>query len=359
MSAHPRFNFDKSSSSCLSELSQCQHYTIKQSKIKQSKTRSSPLQPGMSPPALSNSLRSPVLQLPAEIRSKIREYVLGGHMIHIFYDPKLTVTRYSIRPGCLVKRKGLQHTIRTAPETELQAYHHSRISNLLPYTPYAYGFRINCEIRHGQCYRAGRALSAENIMTRQGQTLSLALLQISRIIYEETHLLPYRANTFSFHTVECVSRLLHFSIIPQSCIGSIRTLHLSFQSSLARNKDTEYGLWSATVTPRFINKFRGVRRLHVCIEEGAQFNCNPKSSQYEQIVSKFSELSLDIAIVVMTTRDLGAFDMKHGQPDGDDANFIAMRKHRLSEATLMRQVAGELQEIMCPGSAKSLGPGWG
>ena len=102
-----------------------------------------------------NSVVSPFLRLPGELRSKIYGYVLGGHALRIGYSPHVRKTK----------------TIKG------QRYH-----------VHAGGGLFNRLVEHEVIdHRYEKALS-----------LHLGLLRVCRQVYGEAALLPYAMNTFTF-----------------------------------------------------------------------------------------------------------------------------------------------------------------
>jgi len=189
-------------------------------------------------PSSGANTASRLLQLPAELRNQIYEFVLGGQLIHIRCRDDLDLP---------FSKPILSRQLCIAKETELEAYKKFKVSDQHPGSgpPYSIG---NCEDRHSTCEH------------ELWSKLSPTILRTCRQIYREARLVPYHANTFSFTSADTLDQFVT-SLIPVQKLA-IRSLHLDMMF------DDEYDRreYNECLKNTVVEGLPRLRDVHLCLE---------------------------------------------------------------------------------------------
>ncbi|OCL03183.1 hypothetical protein AOQ84DRAFT_442893 [Glonium stellatum] len=195
------------------------------------------------PQSASNAVASPLLRLPAELRNRIYELVIGGQMIHIHAvrclckEPKKYVVKYFI--GCSTcKLKKSEFEIHSR-------WLHSNRSNSLD----------TWEHRHEKC----EALFC-NMNGSRTRIFDLSLLRTCKQLYYETRLLPYSTNTFSFRSPKAfgIWALNQLDVYQRAAVEKIRV-----EQDLAQPPEGRDQEWYDIFNEHLASHFPGLRTVHI------------------------------------------------------------------------------------------------
>ncbi|OCL03702.1 hypothetical protein AOQ84DRAFT_392084 [Glonium stellatum] len=162
--------------------------------------------------------QSPLLDLPAELRNRIYEFVLGGELLHVY--------RSSYRDT------GFHITICQSQSAEANSYKrfmdpsiderakitskYTRKVSLQNYFTVGDEYYVDpCSSRHtrGECYNAGNP------------SLDLSLLRVCKQIYYEARLVPYSTNAFGFQSADTFNIFISTLTPPKR--SALEKLHLT------------------------------------------------------------------------------------------------------------------------------------
>lgn len=237
----------------------------------------------------SNMAEAPFLRLPAELRNRIYEDVLGNKTIHIgYYDcPEYVKGRVNVQTlyrrnseGCDLYAK-IWHSICQAEESESEVYARSKGCS----TEYGCSWPsiTAYDNRHERCLLIIRTLEEATYDTSDGLTveqkrlrylqkcenlrrshqqslLDLGLLRVFRQIHREAALIPYESNTFAF---ECGYVLDQF--ISGTLIAPQREAIKSIQAgNWLRGYDIDLGLKS--IRPSTVLSLKNLTSIEVALE---------------------------------------------------------------------------------------------
>lgn len=126
-----------------------------------------------------------------------------------------------------------------------------------------------CADRHQACYFTSKSPGPKEVHT--DQKLDLAVLGACRQLYEQAHHILWTTNTFSFDDPVSFGRFI--SSLNPAQLHKLRSLHLSRvvgdQTSTTRWRDrvTDHWAWTIACEPSHMKTLRGLRTLHVCLEQ--------------------------------------------------------------------------------------------
>jgi len=223
-----------------------------------------------------NLTSSPLLQLPAELRVRIFEYVLGGSIIHVEQLPWGHVDKYEKKDVAF--GQGLWNEICHFPEREYNSYTSFRNASMLASnTPFekpkngrdiGTGYHVESwSARHSECSHEPQLFhfnaNFERWLTRN--RLVLSPLRTCKLIYQECRRLPYTGNTFLFRspstfqaftsniTLESLQAIQYISV--PVAIGSA-------PFSPARSQGWASTLWGYNLT----HQFKNLKKLRITLE---------------------------------------------------------------------------------------------
>ena len=161
-----------------------------------------------------NQTASRLLALPSEVRNRIFELVIGSNTYHVWSTGKqvngLASNRKLARSACRREESEKQEAvnIKAAHDTEQQDGYH---------------------IRHAACNHANQHSMKINKKSNTG--MNLALVLTCRQIHNETALLPYHNNTFSFEwIIDLEAFIKHLVPTQVAAVQNIAFLFHQFQS---------------------------------------------------------------------------------------------------------------------------------
>ena len=185
-----------------------------------------------------NSLESPFLRAPYDVREKILRLVVGDHLIHLSsHDPY---------PGgpCKLDKRHIRHSICVCPFTEDDAY--QKFSNGGE-EDFAYaGHHMGCLLNESQT-------------TTAQCRIDLQILGASRQSYEEALNLFWNTNMFSFPIDDYRTFSAFVSRLNAQQRGKIAKVQISASSY----EDLEQDELSRHVSPEALRQLKGLRTLHI------------------------------------------------------------------------------------------------
>lgn len=223
-----------------------------------------------------NLQASPLLQLPAELRVRIFEYVLTGNVVHVEQLPCGHVDKYEKKD--VIFGQGLWNEICHSPDVEHGSYiSFVNASILASDTPFGRlkdgrdigtGYHIESwSARHSTCSQEPQLFQFNATFERwvSRNRLQLSSLRTCKLLYHECHRLPYTGNAFLFRTPSTFQAF--YSNINIDSVQAIQYLSLpvavgSAPFSPARSRAWSSVLWDYNLAYQFTN----LKELRVTLE---------------------------------------------------------------------------------------------
>ena len=242
-----------------------------------------------------NALNSPLLRLPAELRIKIFEYVLGGNAIHI--EQLSQTTQHALRKHDIRVGLGLYNGLCQAPKIEEQVYacfrdasqdNKAKTPFFISKSDQDLGHNYYVEpwsTRHGGCAQEpnARRIRLELDAWLARPRLSCASLLICRQVYKEARCIPYAKNTFCFRSASCFQTFV-LSIRPDQ-IRAIQHLNLLVEVGTAPFSNARARSWVHTLRLHSIVRWLGsLKSLELNVEAymNTLYPHLPKKPTFEQ-----------------------------------------------------------------------------
>lgn len=238
-----------------------------------------------------NTTQSPLLRLPAELRNRIYELVLGGYLIHVEHAEVRPGTNHNSLDelldlshlGLSFRDKALRYYICKSSLTEDDAYQRSKDASLNEQTPlkpnhmdkqnyWRMGDRFHidpCQDRHEYCIPDAPPgtwmyIPWERTPTHLNIILNLDVTRVCRQIHDETKLLPFYLNIFAFR--QPTSFLGFFSSLRSFQGQGVKEICLFITAGEYRNSPMLTSRWnSALFVPALLERVKGLRILHILI----------------------------------------------------------------------------------------------
>ncbi|OCL14808.1 hypothetical protein AOQ84DRAFT_230289 [Glonium stellatum] len=190
-----------------------------------------------------NSNQSPLLRLPAEVRNQIYEYALSRELVHVDVQGK-----ESSREVC--------HWLCSAVISEQEAYDQSQVPLEIHHDDQIPLYST----RHERCVKP---TSRRGSLGRRQKVLHMELLRSCKQVYQETALLPYTHNTFSFSSPDALTCFISTLIPDQRC--ALRAFHFRIPID-----DMPQGTWpwNDAITVTLVKSLPGLRVLRLDLALG-------------------------------------------------------------------------------------------
>lgn len=254
----------------------------------------------------------------------------------------------------------LRHAICVAQGTESDAYSQAtRGDSAVPSSDSAECHIACCADRHQTCYFTSRTSGRNEVPP--DQRFNLAVLGACRQLYEQAHHILWTTNTFLFDDPVSFGKFMA-SLNPAQ-LHKMRSLHLSRvvedQRSPTRGADriTNHWAWTIACEPSRIKTLRGLRTLHVCLEQWLD-PCNDLIHDYnrrciEQDALPFLQLRMlaleHVTVTVADNPDL----MK--VPEIRAARWTAAEKKEMAEEIRVKLLDPDgTASLRAEGDAKKL-----
>ncbi|KAI9722963.1 MAG: hypothetical protein M1812_001412 [Candelaria pacifica] len=244
----------------------------------------------------SNAYGSPLLKLPPEIRNYIYELVLGGQLVHIEYrSERRTVGRELFHRIC-GSTESEQATYKLFnEESENEASEDEDEDEDVPYMSRA----DSCEERHSECHWGG---------SEDSERIDTTILLTCRQVYYEARFIPFSTNTFSITSAGILKQFLkELHPVQRNAIGG---LHIEY---ILTGSCDDFEPWEDLFTVENIKSLKGLRRLHLCIEQQfhreIQHYRDMREEGFQEMcfqgILKLQRLPLEEVTVVMTDDEFG------------------------------------------------------
>ncbi|KAI9707800.1 MAG: hypothetical protein M1836_000762 [Candelina mexicana] len=232
-----------------------------------------------------NARASPLLNLPPELRNYIYELVLGGRLVHILGESSFFQQKFD-------------HCVCDNEVSEQAIYEESmEMIEDCPYTS-----RVDsCDERHEGCH--------EDFYEELGR-IDPTILLTCRQVYQEARFIPFATNTFSFNEADHLSQFLSKLFPVQR--NAIHGIHIDY----ILEENASFKPWNDFFTVENVKSLKGLRRLHLCIEQ--RFHCevefyrHMREDAYQDVFFqgflKLQRLPLETVTVVMTDNEFGKYE---------------------------------------------------
>ncbi|KAF2119369.1 hypothetical protein BDV96DRAFT_642398 [Lophiotrema nucula] len=343
-----------------------------------------------------NAQESPLLRLPAELRNRIYELVVGGHLIHVEAEDKKegcsksrafdesAFAQLTIWQSLQLKRwcdhKSLHYYPCTAA-SEGEAYDRFLDASALEFLPgddevFANNWRLgdryhvlSCKERHAKCLPQdddkkpewmwapidrSRLAGATNMSLFRA--LEFGLLQTCSQIHHEAKDLPLSANTFSVR--DLVSFLLLACRLGPLRAQIIKSIHIVLR--LGRDRE-HWAYWLAV--PKISHGLSGVRHFHLSllIIHAGMGDDGPfrddffsgRTTSWLSGLDRFRALPLSCVTVILSDDPDSKFGIK-GFSDSalqygwshDNETWLQLREHECLTAEEKRRWAKQLKSYL-------------
>ena len=242
-----------------------------------------------------NAKDSPLLRLPAEIRQLIWRAAIGDRLIHIkhfSHNQLKALERYRTHRGGTPLGGAFRHIQCKALLTEGEAYEKSKApSQSVPLGEDPACYVQSCAKRHSSCYPVRLGTPKQQAWVRlfeqvdhtiadRDRITMCSLLGASRQIFEEGNRLFWLTNTFSFDEPESFAEF--FGSLTLSQKRHLTNLHFihPWYTNPSRNWE-----WKKVYKRRF-RSLRGIKTLHLCIEQRYDPEDSRWPSQYRGIARR-------------------------------------------------------------------------
>lgn len=211
---------------------------------------------------------SPLLRTPTEVFNKILRYAVGDSLIHIKY-----ICQFYYYPGTpiLYPKGGLRAAFCTAGESESHASE-AVVANsfAVPASADSNYYIPPCKERHQGCTMVRNGPTSILPEERERLKVDLAILGTCRQIYEEAHVVLWCTNTFSFD--DGISFRLFVDALNTVQRQKLKHIHMSINVEIDQPTNqvrdtTEVTQWKQKITATTVQKLKGLRHLHLCIEQ--------------------------------------------------------------------------------------------
>ncbi|KAL8757712.1 MAG: hypothetical protein Q9184_004130 [Pyrenodesmia sp. 2 TL-2023] len=200
-----------------------------------------------------NKTDSPLLRLPDEILKEIITFVVGGHTLHVKYG------EHQPSPSSKSVFRGLRHGICTAQQSEEVAYKDSKYGCAdIPYGQHPEFYVQPYSIRHDPCFKS--------FVAHYKSRLSIAVLYVSRLVYETADHVLLSTNTFAF--TDPPSLAVFMGALHPQRIATVNKLQLALPWGVGSSHgDRNDGApWTDTLAPNIMGALTGLKTLEITLE---------------------------------------------------------------------------------------------
>ena len=204
---------------------------------------------------------SSLLKLPAEIRQRIFQLVVGGQLIHVKHDDSLVHNNHPCDAGWPWKSHRFHHAVCVSHESNSDHDHSQHGYQDAAVAEYATHQSLSCDHLHSEC----RLRSMDNIFgmieeERVRLRMDLSILLVCQQIHDEATFVLWNTNTFSFDEEVTFEKFVDG--LSQTQKDTMANLHIQHGYG-----DSTTAWWKKVMRLSLITSLRGLRTFHLSLYE--------------------------------------------------------------------------------------------
>ena len=265
-----------------------------------------------------NAANSILLQAPNEVRDSILKFVLGNEMIHIKFLSGSALEELLLSeskdPKTIPEDGGLCAAFCVAEKSEQAAYNEANLNAKDVQASEDPNIVETCKERHETCLMCGKHDKANLVTGLQGERLTfdknLSVLAVCRQLYEESNIILWKSNIFSFDDPNSFTEFVGSMNRAQK--SKLSKIHLSLNIPIDESSAWRIERWAKAIPGRILTPLKAVKTVHLTIDQYSSWD--PEFSPTDSVTHSTSQAWVTQSMNRML--GLRMFPWKHEQ----DAN---------------------------------------